>query len=325
VEIAVPLVHQTDLFRPHQDPDDHWDLLCVYALHQLGAIDARAILIDHPPPHHRGKPDLPGMEMLSAITGVNIPSAMGGARPFGSNSAASEAADLLISILDDSPEPVVINIAGSCRDVAIAGSKRPDLFEQNCKAIILNAGTGYIASDIDDEIEYNVRMDAGAYCSIFELPCRIYWCPCFERLGVGLKVHEHGTRYTFRQGEILDSLHESLQAYFAYMFSRDTNPDWRRWLDARLFGPTIEEQREVIRQMWTTVGLLYASRRLRGGGFIFEPVQVTCRENGTTAWEPSEPESRIWKFRITDQDVYANTMRSALRHLAIGVDVLARS
>jgi hypothetical protein len=30
--MAIPTLHQTDLFRPHADPDDHWDLACVYAL-----------------------------------------------------------------------------------------------------------------------------------------------------------------------------------------------------------------------------------------------------------------------------------------------------
>src|SRR5258705_13876458 len=31
-----PLVHVTDLFRPHDDPDDHWDLATVYALARRG-------------------------------------------------------------------------------------------------------------------------------------------------------------------------------------------------------------------------------------------------------------------------------------------------
>lgn len=259
------------------------------------------------------------MEMLTAITGVAPSFAVGGEETFGSGSTESDAADLLIRILESSPDPVTINIAGSCRDVAIAGLRRPDLFEANCEAVVLNAGSGYAESELDDEVEYNVRMDVEAYCSIFDLPCRIYWCPCFERLGVGLKVHAHGTRYTFRQGEILDHLDASLQAYFAYMFSRDTNTDWQRWLDSDLFRPVVEAQRDVIRQMWTTVGLLYASERVPEQGFVFDPVDVTCRGNGTTTWTPAGPKSSVWKFRITDQDVYVRNMRSALRDLALGV------
>ena len=31
-ELKIPVLHTTDLFRPHMDPDDHWDLACIYAL-----------------------------------------------------------------------------------------------------------------------------------------------------------------------------------------------------------------------------------------------------------------------------------------------------
>jgi len=29
--VPTPVVHITDLHRPHNNPDDHWDLACVYA------------------------------------------------------------------------------------------------------------------------------------------------------------------------------------------------------------------------------------------------------------------------------------------------------
>jgi hypothetical protein len=29
--LAVPTLHTTDLFRPHNDPDDHWDLASLSA------------------------------------------------------------------------------------------------------------------------------------------------------------------------------------------------------------------------------------------------------------------------------------------------------
>ena len=39
---GVPVIHITDLHRPHVDPDDHWDLACVYALAYRGDIDSKA-------------------------------------------------------------------------------------------------------------------------------------------------------------------------------------------------------------------------------------------------------------------------------------------
>ena len=38
----VPTLHVTDLFRPHNDPDDHWDLATQYALACQGRVDLRS-------------------------------------------------------------------------------------------------------------------------------------------------------------------------------------------------------------------------------------------------------------------------------------------
>ena len=39
----VPMVYATDLFHPHDDPDDHFDLATVLAMPEL---DVKAILLD---------------------------------------------------------------------------------------------------------------------------------------------------------------------------------------------------------------------------------------------------------------------------------------
>ena len=39
----VPFVYGTDLFHPHDDPDDHFDLATVFAMPEL---DVKAILLD---------------------------------------------------------------------------------------------------------------------------------------------------------------------------------------------------------------------------------------------------------------------------------------
>ena len=49
VKKKTPVLHVTDLYRPHMDPDDHWDLACVYALACQGYIELKGVLIDHPP------------------------------------------------------------------------------------------------------------------------------------------------------------------------------------------------------------------------------------------------------------------------------------
>jgi hypothetical protein len=75
---GVPLIHVTDLYRPHIDPDDHWDLACVYALAQRGDVDLRAIVIDYPPVEPKGHaPDLVAVAQMNRITGLSVPVAVG--------------------------------------------------------------------------------------------------------------------------------------------------------------------------------------------------------------------------------------------------------
>ena len=62
------LVHQTDLFHPHGDPDDHWDLASVYALAMRGAFDLRGVMLDYPPDHRAGDPATLAMAQLGFIT-----------------------------------------------------------------------------------------------------------------------------------------------------------------------------------------------------------------------------------------------------------------
>ncbi len=44
-----PIIHQTDLFHRHGDPDDHVDLATVFALASQGRLDMRGIVIVETP------------------------------------------------------------------------------------------------------------------------------------------------------------------------------------------------------------------------------------------------------------------------------------
>ncbi|MFV1981237.1 MAG: hypothetical protein ACC655_08805 [Rhodothermia bacterium] len=314
----IPFIHQTDLFRPHEDPDDHFDLATAYSLHLSGHYDLKGILIDYPPPHHDGVPDQPGIEMLNHITGLDVPFAVGQEAPMADHHTGetNNAVQFLVRILEASDTPVVLNLVGSCRDVAIAARRYPDLFRDKCRAIYLGAGTGCPASEAGDEVEYNVRLDVGAFVSLFDAPCPIYWCPCFEKLGVGMRVHEFGTWYTFAQRDILPSIAPQLQSYFAYMFSCDRDPDWKKWLDPERFGPVIEHQRLKLRPMWSTAGMLHAAGLALPDVFSFERAAVSCTSDGHTAWRPDDSSS-VRVFRIYDQEDYREKMPAVLRDLMI--------
>ena len=68
-----PIIHQTDLFHPHGDPDDHFDLATVFALAAQQRLDLRGIVIDDPPPRRRGDPALGAVAQSSRLTSVVTP------------------------------------------------------------------------------------------------------------------------------------------------------------------------------------------------------------------------------------------------------------
>jgi len=175
-----PVLHVTDLFRPHMDPDDHWDLACVYALVYRGDIDLAGVLIDHPPDNSGGRnPDTAAVAQMNFIAGTAVPVTVGSSLPLRSRSDIQTYAlptdhhgvKLILDVLRQSSQPVVINILGQSRDVAIAGRKAPDLFASKCAAIYLNAGTGSPDMSPKSKLEYNVTLDRFSYAAIFDLPC----------------------------------------------------------------------------------------------------------------------------------------------------------
>ncbi len=267
----IPVLHATDLFRPHIDPDDHWDLACVYALAYRGDIDLKGILIDYPPrAGENHNPDIMAVAQMNLITGLFVPVAVGSALPMksrndiqpGVSSTDHQGVRMVLDVLEKSPQPVVINILGSSRDVAIAGKKRPDLFASKCAAVYLNAGTarqpdGGLAS----KLEYNVTLDKYAYAAIFDLPCPVYWMPCFEQVESGQQrsVSEYGTHYRFRQNQILPHLSDMVQNYFAYMFGRYTDHNWLLYVKGKKDEALLRRFASQDRDMWCTAGFLHAA------------------------------------------------------------------
>lgn len=332
------LVHQTDLFHPHGDPDDHWDLASVYALAMRGAFDLRGVMLDYPPDHRAGDPATLAMAQLGFITGIaGVPFAIGTARPMRHRrdarrddaTAENSAARWLCRALQDSPEPIAINIVGSCTDVAIAGLMRPDLFKSKCKAIYLNAGSAHPGAG--GALEYNVRLNPGAYAAIFDLPCALYWCPCWHRTE-SREVGPNGTWYSFKQGDILGRLSGPLCNFFIYMLSRSQDPKYLRCLAGPPDSGLASEFGQQPRSMWSTAAILHAggmgvdaddgllpAGRVKDPLFNFAPVEVTCADDGRTTWRPAGGDTGRFIFNIRRPDIYPAAMASALCKLLEGI------
>jgi len=354
-EPKMGLVHATDLFRPHNDPDDHFDLACAFSLAAQGRIDLRAVLIDHPPTGFAGDPDVLAAAQLNRIANMAIPVLIGSPRrlepsealrPENRRSAAGALA--LIEILRRSPLPVASSIVGSCRDVALAGRLEPGLFAEKCAGIYLNAGSGTPDRAKAAQLEYNVGLDPVSYAAIFDLPCPLYWLPCFEVApggGVGMAVAEYGTFYRFVQKDVLPHLSDRVQNYFAFMFKQGESdrdhqpetdalrPDWLRYLEGPKEKALLERQGRRFRNMWSTAGFLHmAGLAVSSDGtagpvgsvaapvYTLDPVRVRCGAGGVTTWSPDAGSRDRFIFHVRDKERYPAAMTAALTWLLRALD-----
>jgi len=322
------------------DPDDHWDLACIYALAYRGDIDLKGVLIDYPPQNRKGhNPDTMAVAQMNWICGIFAPVAVGSPLPLESRNDIQSYASptdlrgvqIVSDILRKSTQPVVINILGSSRDVAIAGKRDPDLFAAKCAAIYLNAGTGSPNMSLASKLEYNVTLDKFAYAAIFDLPCPIYWMPCFEEMQSPPErvVREYGTHYRFRQDEILPHLSELVQNYFAYMFGRYTDHNWLHYLKGKNDKALLSKVGSMYRHMWCTGGFLHAAGYTvsRSGKivpldekpnfpvFTFDPIRVRCDDSGVTEWTHDDNVRNRFIFHVRDADNYQSAITKAMKQL----------
>ena len=332
----IGLIHATDLFRPHNDPDDHFDLATVFALAAQGRFELMAVMIDHTPQGLAADPDVQAVAQLTRMTGLAVPVLTGAPRRLDPAEAVrpEHRADIagvraLLEILRRSPRPVAISVVGSARDVALAGRLQPKLFAAKCAGVYLNSGSGTPDKAKAARLEYNVGLDPDSYAALFDLPCPLYWLPCFEVApgpGVPMASGDYGTYYKFLQKDLFERLSPRLQNYFAFMLQQGESdranqtegnalrPSWLRTLEGPPDRALLERQGSRYRNMWSTAGFLHAAGLARPV-FTFDPVRVRCGADGVTEWS-ADPRSRDrFLFHIRDRERYAAAMTAALTEL----------
>jgi len=316
------VLHETDLFRPHQDPDDHWDLACQFALARRGLIDLRGVLIDYPPHPERQDPDITAIAQLGWITGIPVPAGMG---QIHADEAPGSGLMLLKRTLEESPEPIALHIVGSCRDIAQCGLRWPELFRKKVKALYLNAGSGTNT----EHLEYNVNLDIEHYTQIFTLPCPIYWMPCFHNVEDMTYMGGYGTFYSFEQRRIFDEMPPAVLNYFLGMLTEDRGCDWFAALNRPVDVQAKEHFSRQERWMWCTGGFLNTAgltvwkdgtiaplgQSPQREVFSFVPINITCTADGRTHWAPSSDSIDRFIYHVEDEAAYPEAMTLALKQL----------
>jgi hypothetical protein len=261
----VPVIYCTDLFHPHDDPDDHFDLATLYAMPEL---DIKGIVLD------QGKKQLerPGripVSQMNRITGRTVPAVIGLATPLKSpNDKGLDQApefqmgvEFIVQTLRASARPVCIATLGSVRDVVAAFNREPELFRTNVAMVLAFIGE---ASDPKYQ-EYNVGLDPQAFVGLMRSGLPIYWVPCFD--GGLWQNRGHASFWRASHRALLGQAAPEVIQYFIYalekegseplaFLSRPVEPERQ----ARMFAGT--------RNLWCAAVLGFMSGRevvLNGG------------------------------------------------------------
>lgn len=329
----VPVIYSTDLYHPHQDLDDHFDLAQLFALPEL---DVRGIVLDI-----NGRLDRsgrPAIEQMMRLTRRRVPWAVGLKDKLGSLDDAGlgqpaefqKGVALILKALREAESPVTIVATGSVRDIVAAYRRKPELLRAKCSRLYLNVGN---ARDLYGE--HNVNLDPLAYRVLLQSGLPVCWCPCYP------KLHKGATYWLLRYGPMFrpGGAPVGLQNYFLYAMRR---LDPAKVPAAAIFDGDFRTRSGATalpdgrKAMWCTPSLLAAAGRKvyrtapdrwvaahapppggrQEGVFRFVPVRVEFAQNGklrSIAYHARAGRmTALWR---PDPALYAKAMTSVLLDL----------
>jgi len=229
----VPVIDTTDLYHPHQDVGDNFDLIAAYALPE---VDLRAVILDVTEEYRRPTsgdgiardPGIIPVCQLNSIFGRSVPYATAPFQRMRSihdpmlDAPAPQQAGvrLLLETLDRSDQPVNITVFGSARPVAVAYNREPDLMRTKTRMIHLCAGAtepGYV--------EWNAALDPHAFVRLLRSDLPIAYYPCATADGP-FAYSEHSCFWLLPDLRFVRQMDPRLQSYLAYAFTRSARPDF---------------------------------------------------------------------------------------------------
>ncbi len=256
----VPVLYSTDLYHPHGDPDDHYDLATLFAIQRF---DIRGIVIDVRRDDDVANVGREPLEQMMHITDRRAPYAVGITRDLRCRTDKAldvpedfqGGVELMLSVLREAEEPVVVFIVGSGRDLAVAFNREPELLQEKVKAVYLNAGNypGRV------QWEHNVQQAPVSYFRLFETGLPIYWCPCWGAATSGKRIEAShrfptwGTFFQADQTEVVGACVPAVRNFFVYCLTRSPAEP----IAFLTSGP--HPLPKGMRNMWCTPSFLHAA------------------------------------------------------------------
>jgi hypothetical protein len=329
----VAVVYCTDLFHPHDDPDDHFDVACLFAMRE---VDIQAVILDQGAKQEQRPGRIP-VEQLNSLTGRKVPWAIGLAeklrdpmdKGLDQPERYQQGVRVILDVLKKVQQPVTIITVGSMRDVAAAYNREPGLFRAKVGRVFASIGEARGKGR-----EYNVDVDPAAYSRMMGADVPLYWVPCFDG-GIG-RNEGNASYWRAKHSELLADAAKPVMNYFIYALLRKKEPDPVASLLAKTLKDDCAKVLAGERNLWSAEFFPYAVGRkyvVRNGRclavpedevrsddravepFKFVPVAVRVDAQGRE-WLGGGPGSHtVNRFQIVDRQAYAETMTSVVRQL----------
>jgi hypothetical protein len=335
----IPVIYSSDLFHPHDDPDDHFDAATLLAMPEL---DVRLLILDQGARQAR-QPGSPALEQLGRITHRKIPFVRGLPQPLKNPSDAAtdqptqgqRAVEGILTVLRKSKDAVCICTVGSVRDVMAAFNRDPSLFHRKVRMFLAFIGE---ASD-PQFLEWNVQLDPHAYVAMMRSGLPVYWVPCFD--GGLWQNRGHASFWRVSHRDLLRNASPSLLQYFIYALEK-RREEPIAFLKQPVDPQSLERLLQGERNLWCTSifgvmsgrqiqfnGGRYRSLFARPGGsldpsyqnalFAFEEVAVAVDDAGHTLPDPGPNAKTLYRFAVRDRNAYAQGMTEATQSLLSSV------
>jgi hypothetical protein len=293
----IPLIDVTDLYHPHQDVGDNFDLVAAFALPE---VDLKAVILDCTEPFRQPVAKNPGPGLwpdnlgprepgfipvlqLNYIYNRNVPCGVGpftrmkspGDKMLDAPGFQQQGVELILRTLRESDCPVEIVSFGSARTIAVAYNRDPAVFHAKLRRLHLSVG-----ASTPGFLEWNTALEPQAIVRLLrsDLPIAIYPDAAGSAKNPPFSMDEHNTFYSLTNRRFITAMAPPLRRYLEYAFSRAVRVDFLRAteidgppLDARILdGPhSVWET-----ALWTCITGRRLVRRADGTARLIPPDEL---------------------------------------------------
>ncbi|MDD4872833.1 MAG: hypothetical protein PHR77_19955 [Kiritimatiellae bacterium] len=307
----LPVIYCTDLFHPHDDPDDHFDLATLFMMPEL---DVKIVVLDQGDKQLQRPGNVP-VSQMNRIAGLKVPMAIGLATKLKSpqDKALDQSPEfqngvtIILKTLKESSVPVMIAAVGSVRDVVAAFNREPELFRTKVGKLMAFIGD---ASHPTFK-EYNIELDPQAYIGLMRSGLPVWWVPCFDG---GLWQNKgHASFWKAKHGDILKNASPELIQFFIYALEKEKS-DPQMFLSLPVDAARKAKLFAGVRNLWCTAlfdVMTWPEGKTGNELFGFFEVDLSVTDDAVIQYGKGKDSKKVLQFEIRNQDKYAEAMTDA--------------